>query len=317
MVTTPVVFIIFNRPEHTAKVFEQIALARPRKLLVIADGPRRPDEADVCAQTRAIIDRVDWECELLTNYAAENLGCRKRVSSGIDWIFSQVEEAIILEDDCVPDPTFFAYCEFMLERYRNDERVMMVSGSNWASHPLDIDESYVFSRYPNIWGWASWRRAWSLYDVDMKLWPVYRDQGQLAALFSEARVRDYYEHVWNTVDGIDTWDFQWAFTCLFNNGLCIVPKANLITNIGVVGTHFRGETTNINLPTSPFDVANAIAPRTIFPDCRYDGPLFASNGVFWYKPEPAWKRFVKDPRGSLIRYVKLLLYPIYRVLKKR
>jgi len=316
MLETPVAFLIFNRPDHTAQVFAEIARAKPTKLLVIADGPRDADEAEICARTRAEI-KVDWDCELITNYSEVNLGCRNRVSSGIDWIFTKVEEAIILEDDCVPHPTFFAYCEKMLDKYRDDSRVMMVTGSNWLTEPLDVPESHVFSRYANIWGWATWRRAWSLYDVDMKMWPEYRRQGRLLEIIQEPRVRTYFQEVWDGIDAINTWDFQWSFCCLFNNGLCVVPNVNLISNVGVFGAHFHGGITNIGLPTHPFDLENNVDPTAVAADPRYDGPLFATNPVFEsHKDAPPLTRFLKNPGGSIVRYLKLALYPIYRLFRR-
>src|SRR5512139_3287315 len=169
---TPVAFIIFNRPDTAERVFAEIAKARPPKLLVVADGPRanRSGEAEKCAATRAIIDRVDWDCEVLTNFSDTNLGCKNRVSSGIDWVFEQVPEAIILEDDCLPHPTFFRFCEELLERYRDDERIGMISGDNFQLGQKRTDASYYFSRYNHIWGWASWRRAWRHYDREASAW---------------------------------------------------------------------------------------------------------------------------------------------------
>ena len=151
--TTPVVFIIFNRPDTTAKVFEAIRQAKPPKLLVIADGARidKPGEAEKCAAARAIINQVDWQCEVLTNYSNVNLGCRKRVSSGLDWVFEQVEEAIVLEDDCLPHPSFFQYCQELLEKYRDDERIMMISGDNFQFGNETTEYSYYFSRYGHCW----------------------------------------------------------------------------------------------------------------------------------------------------------------------
>src|SRR5665648_587346 len=162
---TPVAFIIFNRPETTRRVFAEIAKARPTKLLVIADGPRatHPDDAEKCAVVRAIIDGVDWDCEVLKNYSDVNLGCKRRVSSGLDWVFDTVEEAIILEDDCLPHPTFFRFCEEMLAKYRDDKRIAMISGDNFQFGKKRTEYSYYFSRYTHIWGWASWRRAWDNY----------------------------------------------------------------------------------------------------------------------------------------------------------
>ena len=178
--STPVAFIIFNRPDTTARVFAEIAKARPPKLLVVGDGPRanRDGEADRVAEARAIIKNVDWPCEVLTNFSTPNLGCKKRVSSGIDWIFEQVEEAIILEDDCLPDPSFFQFCEEMLARYRHDDRIAMISGDNFLFGQVPVPESYYFSRYCHIWGWASWRRAWKDYDVNIPALAAIRTDGR-------------------------------------------------------------------------------------------------------------------------------------------
>lgn len=155
--TTPVAFIIFNRPDTTEKVFAEIAKAKPPKLLVIGDGPRvsRQGEAEKVAAARSIIQCVDWDCEVQTNFSDVNLGCKRRVSSGIDWVFEQVEEAIILEDDCLPDPTFFRFCEELLARYRHDQRIGMISGDNFQFGSRRNDDSYYFSKYVHIWGWAT------------------------------------------------------------------------------------------------------------------------------------------------------------------
>lgn len=170
-VSTPVAFFIFNRPVLTEIVFEAIAKAKPKKLLVVADGPRFAEEEEKCQKARAaVIDKINWECEVLTNFSDRNQGCKYRVSSGLDWVFSEVEEAIILEDDCLPAPSFFRFCETLLARYRDDERVMTISGDNFQLGNSRTEYSYYFSKYTHIWGWASWRRAWQHYDVDMKSW---------------------------------------------------------------------------------------------------------------------------------------------------
>ena len=159
----PVAFIIFNRPDTTSRVFAEIARARPSKLIVVADGPRAefPGEAELCARARAVIDAVDWKCEVVTDFSDRNLGCRARVSSGLDFVFSQVEEAIILEDDCLPHSSFFPFCESLLQKYRDEDRVMAISGDNFHRGCRYTDFSYFFSRFVHIWGWASWRRAWN------------------------------------------------------------------------------------------------------------------------------------------------------------
>lgn len=234
---TPVVFIIFNRPETTAKVFAAIRQAQPPKLLVIADGARsdRPGEAEKCAATKAIIDRVDWECEVLTNYSDINLKGMLRISTGLNWAFTQVERAIILEDDCLPHPSFFSFCEELLDRYQNDERIMAISGDNFQFGRNDTEYSYYFSRYPHCWGWATWSRAWQHYDIEMKLWPEIRDGNWLQAIFREQSTIKYWQKIFQAIyEGRIThgWDYRWTFACWLRNGLIILPHVNLVSNIG-------------------------------------------------------------------------------------
>ena len=254
---TPVAFIIFNRPDTTARVFAEISKARPPKLLVVGDGPRahKAGEADRVAATRAIIEQVDWPCEILTNFSEINLGCKKRVSSGIDWIFKQVDEAIILEDDCLPDPSFFRFCQEMLERYRSDARVGMISGDNFQIGRAPGKDSYYFSKYTHIWGWASWRDRWQDYDVNMSVWPQVRDQGRLEDLVLEKSEAPYWQSIFEHVyrGEIDTWDYQWCFANLAMGRVNIIPSVNLISNIGfgAQATHTTAPSPLANLPTLP------------------------------------------------------------------
>jgi hypothetical protein len=259
---TPVAFIIFNRPDTTARVFEAIRQAKPPLLLVIADGARtsKVGETEKCAATRAIIDGVDWECEVRTNYSDMNLGCKRRVSSGINWVFEQVEEAIILEDDCLPHPTFFDYCDELLEKYRDDTRIMSISGDNFQFGRKRTSDSYYFSRYNHIWGWATWRRAWRHYDVNMKLWHTIRDGGWLNDILDNHSVMKVWQKNFQSVyDGkVDTWDYQWIFACWTQSGLTILPNVNLISNIG-----FGSEATHTKNSDSKF--ANLPIEDIFFP----------------------------------------------------
>lgn len=252
---TPVVFIIFNRPDTTYKVFEEIRKAKPPKLMIIADGPRenREDEVEKCAATRAIAEQVDWDCEVLKNYADVNMGCKNRVASGLDWVFSLVEEAIILEDDCLPHSTFFRYCEELLEKYRYDERINLISGDNFFEERHQQQYSYYFSKYTHIWGWASWRRVWNQYDVNMLLWPHVIANNDLENIFSTEQEIEYWKGKFQDIyDGkIDTWDYQLAFLSLVQNRLSILPNVNLVSNIGFRedATHTKAENSNLaNLP---------------------------------------------------------------------
>lgn len=244
--STPVAFVVFNRPDTTHAVFQRIREAKPATLLVVADGPRagRPGEADMCRQTREIATGVDWDCEVLCNFATENLGCKRRVSSGLDWVFQTVEEAIVLEDDCVPSSSFFRFCDELLARYRHDSRVMQICGSNLLRGievgPV-VQDSYYFSRYGPIWGWASWRRAWKHYDVTLASWPRSRDSGAYKE-FCHGRGEEKFRYqLYEKLHRgeIDTWDYQWGFEKLNRGGLSVVPRLNLISNIGfgVNATH--------------------------------------------------------------------------------
>ena len=232
--TTPVAFFVFNRPDVTQRVFERIRDAKPQKLFIIADGARFSEEEDKCKEVRNIVQNIDWDCEVLTNFSEVNLGCKIRVSSGLDWVFDNVESAIILEDDCLPEPSFFEFCSELLTRYVNDQRVMMISGDNFQSGKKRTNDSYYFSIFPHCWGWATWRRAWQYYDVEMKLWLTVRDNNWLMdILHSKSAVR-YWENVFQDVfDGlIDTWDYQWTFACWIQSGLTVLPNVNLVSNIG-------------------------------------------------------------------------------------
>jgi hypothetical protein len=233
---TPVVLIVFNRPQQTRQVFEAIAQARPPQLFVVADGPRpnRPGEAERCREVRNICLQGGWPGELHTIFADENMGCRQRVISGLDRVFSQVEEAIILEDDCLPDPSFFPYCQELLERYRGDSRIGMISGTNLVENRLKTDCSYIFCHLGSNWGWATWRAAWRRYDY-LANWPEVKRAGLLYEVFDEPRTARWWSQIFDDLyqnTGINHWDYQWFYTSVVNHALSIVPVTNMITNIG-------------------------------------------------------------------------------------
>jgi hypothetical protein len=233
---TPVVFLVFNRPDLTARVFETIRAARPDKLLIVADGPRpnRLSDDALCTETRRIVSAVDWPCDVRTNFAPSNMGCRDRVASGIDWAFSLVEEAIILEDDCLPEMSFFRFCQELLDRYRDEPTVMHISGANLHTRALPAEHDYYFSRHTHIWGWATWRRAWRHYDLQMSSWGLFKGVDQFFNEPLRPAFRRYFCSRFDlTYAGrLDTWDYQWTLTCWRNKGLSITPTCNLISNIG-------------------------------------------------------------------------------------
>ena len=232
---SPVCMLVFNRANHTARVFEAVRRARPAKLLIVADGPRpdRPNEPALCEEVRKIVTQVDWPCEVQTNFATKNLGCTKRVVSGLNWVFEQVERCIILEDDCLPSPDFFRFCDEMLEKYEDNERVRCVSGNGYQFGLQRGDASYYFTSNILIWGWASWRRAWKKYDVSMKAWPSLRSTRFLFSRFGEPRAAAYWARAFDAAyTGRTAWDYPWTFSCLVDDGIGICPAVDLIENIG-------------------------------------------------------------------------------------
>ena len=233
---TPILFLVFNRPDTTKLVFEKIKEAKPQKLYIAADGPRKEKEgeAEKAAEVRKICSDINWNCEVHTLYRDTNLGCGKAVSEAITWFFEQEEEGIILEDDCLPDISFFRFCSELLVRYRDEEKVMSISGTNLLNYPWRVPEQSYFWGLGGIWGWATWKRAWDKYDYTIKGWGNDSVKKQLeTALYSEEWFKFYYPMFDASFNGtLDTWDIQWLYTILINGGLSINPEVNLVKNIG-------------------------------------------------------------------------------------
>jgi hypothetical protein len=232
---TPVAFVLFRRPDRTRRVFEEIRRARPKRLFLIADGPRGPEEAVECEAARAVVEDVDWPCEVIRDFAAENVGLKHRIPSGLDRVFGRVDRAIVLEDDCLPDETFFRFCDELLRRYADDERIMHVAGSQLLRDPPAWRASYHLSRYVHIWGWATWRRAWRHFDVELREWHGL-DRGErearLSSMFAEQPERRYWRYVWDRSPEIETWSAQWSYALLAREGLAATANRNLVSNIG-------------------------------------------------------------------------------------
>ena len=232
---TPVLFCIFNRPQLTEQVFESIRQYQPSQLFIASDGPRESHSEDAAnvAATRKVIENVDWECDVQTRFLTENLGCKHAMASAIDWAFEQTEQLIILEDDCLPDLSFFDFCHSLLGRYADSEEVMMISGNNFQPSRRTY-ASYYFSRYTHIWGWATWKSAWQHFDLNGSSWPQIKQEKKLRSIFPDPQE---YAHWSRTLDAqfagqIDTWDFPWAYSVWSRGGMAILPDENLVTNIG-------------------------------------------------------------------------------------
>ena len=247
---TAVLFMVFNRPETTRQVFDAIRHAKPPRLYVSADGPRknREGETERVKLTRQIATSVDWPCEVKTLFRDENLGCKLAVSSAISWFFESEEQGIILEDDCLPHPDFFTFCENLLNRYASDERVWVVTGNNFQNGQPRGDSSYYFSRYNHVWGWASWRRAWEKSDMGIQFWPEWKKKSSWKKWLPDLIERKYWEKIFNRMyrNEIDTWDYPWTASVWFHAGLTATPNVNLVSNIG-----FGPDATHTFSTTSP------------------------------------------------------------------
>lgn len=255
--TPPVLLLAFSRPDLLRRVFEQVRLARPELLFIAVDGPRRglPDDEVTTAECRALAAEVDWPCEVRTRFLDTNHGCKLAISGAISWFFEQVEEGIVLEEDCVPTAPFFHFCGVLLERYRADPRVGMISGNNFLPPHLWGDEGHAFTGYAFVWGWATWRRAWEKFDLDLVGWPERRESSWLRKLHGLAHEARRWRVVLDDCylgRRYDTWDYPWMFSCWQTGFLCAYPRANLVSNVGFDerGTHTtKGGDSNEGVPT--------------------------------------------------------------------
>lgn len=286
MFNTPIVFVVFNRPDVTAASFAQIRHLRPSRLFVVADGPRvdRPGEADKVARTREVAMAVDWPCEVTPIFADENMGCGRRVSTGITAAVESVDRVIVLEDDCIADPSFFSYCDEMLTRYADDQRVMAVSGNNYQLGRRHSNASYYFSKYPHCWGWATWRRAWQHFDLKASAWPAFRDADGLATMCDNEFEQKYWIEIFDKVHvgRSKSWAFPWLLACWMQHGLTILPEVNLVSNIGFGddATHTRRKSKVAELRTQPLGPINhpAWVTRNVAAD-RFTDKLMFSGAV--------------------------------------
>jgi hypothetical protein len=314
---TPILFLIFNRPEQTKRVFEAIRATRPKQLFVAADGPRlhKPQEADLCRETRAIATMVDWPCEIKTLFRDSNLGCGAAVSEGITWFFKQVEEGIILEDDCLPHQDFFPFCETLLARYRHETAIGTIAGTHFLPPELPHSHSHYVSKYFQMWGWASWRRVWEKYDYNLsglsedEWWQLLKERHPLPV---EA---GYWREILKTLraDGIDTWDFQMSFSCWRISANHVMPGRNLISNLGygTDATHTNFSSPMANLPIHQLTVS-ATEKVPIAPNPVLDNIIFylrfldSMTNTWWLEQILAPDQKLSDARIELARRDRLL-----------
>lgn len=276
----PIALIVFNRPELVKALVESLRILAPEVVYVISDGPRMNsegkclgDEANVLKVRKVIDDEVDWSCAVHKIYRPSNLGCGFSPAQGISEVLAKEEKLIVLEEDCIADPTFFPFCEELLQRYANDERVMTISGSRFYPARKEMRASYHFSKFQHIWGWATWRRAWEKMDYSMQRYKDFVTTDCLGKYLGSRISGSYWRRNYQTIlDGrTDVWDYQWQLACWANKGLCIQPKVNLINNVGVLsgGTHSSGSTHHQSLKPNSIEFPLR-HPDAVFADEKYD-----------------------------------------------
>ena len=301
--STSVALFVFNRPNLAARVFDAIRHARPRRLFLIADGPRHAEDEPKCEASRALAEEVDWPCEVLTNFSEANQGCGVRMVSGLDWVFSQSEQAIILEDDCRPDPSFFGYCDEMLARYRDDPRVMHIAGSSFLPPGTRCKYSYYFSKYALGWGWASWSRAWRHFQFAVPSWPEFK-RNSLARVCPDRIEAKHWIRRYDPIhrgERKDVWDYQWSYALWEQNGLAVTPAVNLVSYLGVGAdaTHTKETSPSrrrpakslVNISHPPIVAQDVVLDRVTF-DEFYGGHRMRQRATLSYqlsKPLRLWR----------------------------
>lgn len=301
-VTSPLLLLIFNRPEPLQQLLAALRPLAPPKIYIAADGPRahKAGEAERCERTRqAALEGIDWPCEIETLFRKENLGCRRAVSQGISWFFEQEEAGIILEDDCLPSPDFLFFAQEMLARYAQDAQVFHISGNCFVPPSERPNESaYSYTRLPLIWGWATWRRAWQQYHGEMQGLDAFISQQKYKTLGLPSWFTNKYLRYFKKVAAgeIDTWDYQWTYTLWQEGGLAICPHANLVTNIGFGqdATH----TTEVNSPLAHLPLEPLLSPWQA-PKSLEHAQDFEASALGFMHGKTALERFWRKLRVRL------------------
>jgi len=307
VVRHPVVFFIFNRPDLTQLVFDVIRRAAPTTLYVIADGPRHEADAPLCAEARAVVENVDWPCTVHKLFREQNLGCGRSVSSGIDYVFEREEAAIFLEDDTLPSDSFFTYCDELLDRYRNNPRIVHIGAVCYWASSISTRESYYFSRYPHVGAWATWRRAWSYFDFNLTDYESEKTKVILRTNCHNLNERIYWNRHFLLVKSqtLRAWGYQWVYACWKQNGLAITPTVSLVKNLG-----FRSDATHtvtahpLQLSLNNNEINEIVHPKKITRNRKLDRKTYR---VFFQGAD--WSLH------SLKRKVIWELYLIYKKVK--
>lgn len=301
-ITTPVLLIAFNRPDTTEQVFQKIREVQPKKLYVAIDGPRKNEvnEMKLVENVKQIVQKVDWECENHYMYNNENLGAEVTVSKAVSWALENNESVIILEDDIIAPKSFFKFAEEMLIRYKNNNQIAMISGMNTTPIQLKNNADYTFGIYGHIWGWATWKRSWDKFDLNINDFENYQHSNAIDHLVNNKKEKKYWHKIIRRMEkkgvGNSTWDYCWSYIRFKDQGLSIIPKTNLVTNIGVQGLHARGQSKFHFIPYDEDFIVNN-HPLEIKRDIIYDN--------YHFKRHINRKSFIEKALFKALRILKL------------
>ena len=275
----PVILVVFNRPDHLDGLLQQIKLANPKTVYVLADAPRVGNQLDIalCEEVRAVIDKFDLDCELIKLYRTTNLGCKKNIETGLDWSFEREECGIILEDDCIPNLDFFRFCEDMLLKYKDDSRIFSITGNNFQNNKMRGNGSYYVSKYMHCWGWATWRRAWKFYDGSLSFWPTWKNSFKWHAIHPSSAESRYWLDIFDRVYSkkIDSWAYPWLASSWYFGGNTITPNINLVKNMG-----FGSNATNTQNKNGLEELCTSILPPMIIHPLSLEPNNVADKYVF-------------------------------------
>lgn len=301
MFKTPILFLIFRRPEITLRVFNEIRKQQPTQLFIAADGGRTPEEHEKCEQTRqGVLNMIDWDCEVKTLFREKNLGCRNSVSSAITWFFNHIEQGIILEEDCFPNHSFFSFCEELLEKYKDDTSIYSIVGTNFQDGVKRGEGDYYFSYLADCWGWATWARAWKHYDADMQEYNAFKKKNILQKIYANNDITAFWERTLDEVyyERLSSWASIWTYSVYNKQGLTIYPNNNLITNIGFDEESTHCADINSNLANrSSYELKILTHPRKIV---NINADIYTYKNYMGIYPEtnkklPAWKYMLRHP----------------------
>ena len=308
---TPVLLLLFNRPDYSAVLLDRMATVPVPRVYVAIDGPRasHPDDVQQIAMVKELVEKTHFQTkEIYTLYQPQNLGCRHGVKAALDWFFSKEERGIVLEDDCIPDISFFPFCDILLEKYAQDERVFAISGDNFLLDEVKIPESYYFSKYFHSWGWASWRRSWEKYDFEMKTFPDFIGKNRIdhypCSEVEKLHWIAFYKDMRQRLDSINSWAYPFCYSLLKEQAVCIVPAKNLVHNIGFDGSATHTKNTPYwyhYLRTEPLTITSH--PREVAVNQKADQADFDCTIRRMYSP-PYLKRVQLKVRQLLERLKK-------------